>query len=71
MKRVIVILGACYARTVVAASLCKHIGKEVLLIDKNPYHPLVQQIHYVASGVKDHLKYQHHLTLSLMQLRGQ
>jgi NADH dehydrogenase FAD-containing subunit len=52
MKIVIVILGACYARTVAAASQCKQVGMEVLLIDKNPYHPLVQQIHYVALGVK-------------------
>jgi NADH dehydrogenase FAD-containing subunit len=53
MKIVIVILGACYARTLAVASLCKQVGIKVLLIDKNPYHhQLVQQIYYVASGVK-------------------
>jgi NADH dehydrogenase FAD-containing subunit len=50
--KIVIILGACYARTVAAASLRKHVGMEVLLIDKSPYHQLVQQIHYVALGVK-------------------
>ncbi len=35
-----------------AANLCKHVGMEILLIDKNPYHQLLQQIHFVASGTK-------------------
>jgi NADH dehydrogenase len=48
----IVILGAGYAGVFAAANLCKHEGMEVLLIDKNPYHQLLQQIHHVASGTK-------------------
>ena len=34
------------------ANLCKHTDIDVLLIDKNPYHQLLQQIHCVASGIK-------------------
>ena len=48
----IVILGADYEGVFSAANLSKHEGMEVLLIDKNPYHQLLQQIHHVASGTK-------------------
>jgi NADH dehydrogenase len=48
----IVILGGGYAGVFAAANLCKHVGMEILLIDKNPYHQLLQQIHFVASGTK-------------------
>ena len=52
----IVILGAGYAGVFVAANLCKHVDIEILLIDKNPYHQLLQQIHHVTSGTKDRMK---------------
>lgn len=48
----IVILGAGYAGVFAAANLCKHVDIEILLIDKNPYHQLLQQIHHVTSGTK-------------------
>lgn len=44
----IIVLGAGYAGIFAAANLCKHSG----LIDKNPYHQLLQQIHTVAAGIK-------------------
>ena len=46
----IVILGADYAGVFSAVNLSKHEGMEVLLIDKNSYHQLLQQI--LASGTK-------------------
>jgi NADH dehydrogenase len=48
----IVILGAGYAGVFAAANLCIHVDIEILLIDKNPYHQLLQQIHHVTSGTK-------------------
>ncbi|MFL6470563.1 MAG: NAD(P)-binding protein [Nitrososphaeraceae archaeon] len=48
----IIILGAGYAGIFAAANLCKHSGIKVTLIDKNPYHQLLQQTHTVASGIK-------------------
>ncbi|HXX96827.1 MAG TPA: NAD(P)/FAD-dependent oxidoreductase [Candidatus Bathyarchaeia archaeon] len=48
----ITILGAGYAGIFTAANLCNHSGMKVTLIDKNPYHQLLQQIHTVASGIK-------------------
>ena len=48
----IVILGAGYAGVFAAANLCKHVDIEILLIDKNPYHQLLQQIHHVTSDTK-------------------
>ena len=49
----IVILGAGYAGIFAAANLCKHSGIKITLIDKNPYHQLLQQIHTVAAGIKN------------------
>ena len=48
----IVILGAGYAGIFAAANLCKRSGIKVTLVDKNPYHQLLQQIHCVAAGIK-------------------
>jgi NADH dehydrogenase len=48
----IVILGAGYAGIFAVANLCKRSGIKVTLIDKNPYHQLLQQIHTVAAGIK-------------------
>ncbi len=48
----IVILGAGYAGVFAAANLCKRSRIKVTLVDKNPYHQLLQQIHCVAAGIK-------------------
>jgi len=54
-KKRIVILGAGYAgiflATNISRSLNENIG-EVLLVDKNPYHQLLQEIHLVAAGFR-------------------
>lgn len=49
----IIILGAGYAGIFAAANLCKHLSIKVTLIDKKPYHQLLQQIHTVAAGIKN------------------
>jgi NADH:ubiquinone reductase (H+-translocating) len=48
----IIILGAGYAAIFAAANICRHTGIKVTLVDKNPYHQLLQQIHTVAAGIK-------------------
>ena len=48
----IIILGAGYAGIFAAANPCKHLSIKVTLIDKKPYHQLLQQIHTVAAGIK-------------------
>jgi NADH:ubiquinone reductase (H+-translocating) len=60
----IVILGAGYAGIFAAANLCKRSGIKVTLIDKNPYHQLLQQIHTVAAGIKK----QEEITFSIKEL---
>jgi NADH:ubiquinone reductase (H+-translocating) len=49
----IIILGAGYAGIFAAANLCNRSGIKVTLVDKNPYHQLLQQIHTVAAGIKE------------------
>jgi NADH:ubiquinone reductase (H+-translocating) len=60
----IVILGAGYAGIFAAANLCKRSGIKVTLIDKNPYHQLLQRIHTVAAGIKK----QEEITFSIKEL---
>ena len=60
----IVILGAGYAGIFAAANMCKRMGIKVTLIDKNPYHQLLQQIHTVAAGIKE----QEEITFSIKEL---
>jgi NADH dehydrogenase len=48
----IIILGAGYAEIFAAANISKHTGIKIRLVDKNPYHQLLQQIHTVAAGIK-------------------
>src|SRR5918994_7926865 len=51
----IVILGAGYAGIFLATNIGRYLkGKEgeVLLIDRNPYHQLLQEIHLVAAGFR-------------------
>ena len=60
----IVVLGAGYAGIFAAANLCKRMGIKVTLIDKNPYHQLLQQIHTVAAGIKK----QEEITFSIKEL---
>jgi NADH:ubiquinone reductase (H+-translocating) len=54
-KKRIVILGAGYAgmflATHIARSVTEKVG-EVILIDRNPYHQLLQEIHLVAAGFR-------------------
>ena len=54
-KKRIVILGAGYAGIFLATNIARYTkGKagEVLLIDRNPYHQLLQEIHLVAAGFR-------------------
>src|SRR5215217_2253691 len=54
-KKRIVILGAGYAGIFLATNIARYIrGKagEVILIDRNPYHQLLQEIHLVAAGFR-------------------
>ena len=53
MRKKVVILGAGYAGIFAAANLCRAKIFDIILIDKNPYHLLLQQIPYVVSGEKD------------------
>jgi NADH:ubiquinone reductase (H+-translocating) len=51
----IVILGAGYAGIFLATNIARYLkGKagEVILIDRNPYHQLLQEIHLVATGFR-------------------
>jgi hypothetical protein len=54
-KKRIVILGAGYAGIFLATNIARYVKEnlgEVLLIDKNPYHQLLQEIHLVAAGFR-------------------
>src|ERR687897_2815850 len=51
----IVILGAGYAGIFLATNIGRYLkGKEgeVILVDRNPYHQLLQEIHLVATGLR-------------------
>lgn len=54
-KRKIVILGAGYAGIFLSTNLSSKLDKdltEIILIDRNNYHQLMQEIHLVASGFR-------------------
>ena len=51
----IVILGAGYAGIFLATNIARYLkgrAAEVILIDRNPYHQLLQEIHLVATGFR-------------------
>jgi NADH:ubiquinone reductase (H+-translocating) len=49
----IVILGGGYAGIFAAVNLInKHGDVKIIIIDKNPYHQLLQQIHLIAANIK-------------------
>lgn len=52
MRKKVVILGVGYAGIFAAANLCRAKAFDVILIDNNPSHPLLRQIHQVVSGEK-------------------
>jgi NADH dehydrogenase len=61
LKKKIVILGAGYAGIFLSTNLSSKLDKnsnEIILIDRNNYHQLMQEIHLVASGFRtaDQLK---------------
>ncbi|MFL6376320.1 MAG: NAD(P)/FAD-dependent oxidoreductase [Nitrososphaeraceae archaeon] len=54
-KKRIVILGAGYAGIFLATNISRYMNEksvEVILIDRNPYHQLLQEIHLVAAGFR-------------------
>jgi NADH:ubiquinone reductase (H+-translocating) len=54
-KKRIVILGAGYAGIFLATNISRYMNEksvEVILIDRNPYHHLLQEIHLVAAGFR-------------------
>ena len=54
-KKRIVILGAGYAGMFLATHIARYVTEkagEVILIDRNPYHQLLQEIHLVAAGFR-------------------
>jgi NADH:ubiquinone reductase (H+-translocating) len=54
-KKRIVILGAGYAGIFLASNISRYVKEnigEILLVDKNPYHQLLQEIHLVAAGFR-------------------
>ncbi len=54
-KKKIVILGAGYAGIFLSTNLSSKLDKnstEIILIDRNNYHQLMQEIHLVASGYR-------------------
>ena len=54
-KKRIVILGAGYAGIFLATNIARSVAEklgEVILIDRNPYHQLLQEIHLVAAGFR-------------------
>jgi NADH dehydrogenase len=53
MGKKVMVLGAGYGGIFAAANLCKHKIFDIVLIDKNPYHQVLQQIPYIVSGTKD------------------
>jgi NADH dehydrogenase len=55
LKKRIVILGAGYAGIFLSTNLSSKLDKdsnEIILIDRNDYHQLMQEIHLVASGFR-------------------
>ena len=51
----IVILGAGYAGIFLATNIGRYLkgkGGEIILVDRNPYHQLLQEIHLVATGFR-------------------
>ncbi|HKU82650.1 MAG TPA: hypothetical protein VJP58_01300, partial [Candidatus Nitrosocosmicus sp.] len=55
LKKRIVILGAGYAGIFLSTNLSSKLDKdsnEIILIDRNNYHQLMQEIHLVASGFR-------------------
>ncbi|HKO65877.1 MAG TPA: FAD-dependent oxidoreductase, partial [Candidatus Nitrosocosmicus sp.] len=61
MNKRVVILGAGYAGIFLSTNLSSKLDKdsnEIILIDRNNYHQLMQEIHLVASGFRtaDQLK---------------
>jgi NADH:ubiquinone reductase (H+-translocating) len=52
-KKVVVVLGAGYGGIFAAANLCKDKIFDIIIVDKNPYHQLLQQIPYIVSREKD------------------
>ncbi|HEY6885631.1 MAG TPA: FAD-dependent oxidoreductase [Nitrososphaeraceae archaeon] len=51
----IVILGAGYGGIFLATNVARHLKEktgEVILVDRNPYHQLLQEIHLVAAGFR-------------------
>ena len=53
MRKKVVILGAGYGGIFAAANLCRDKIFDIILIDKNPYHLLLQQIPHIVSRGKD------------------
>jgi len=53
MGRKIVVLGAGYAGIFLSTNLSSKLNDlaEIILIDRNDYHQLMQEIHLVASGL--------------------
>ena len=54
-KKRIVILGAGYAGLFLATHIARYVTEkagEIILIDRNPYHQLLQEIHLVAAGFR-------------------
>jgi NADH dehydrogenase len=54
-KNRLVILGAGYAGIFLATNIARSVAEksgEVILIDRNPYHQLLQEIHLVAAGFR-------------------
>jgi NADH dehydrogenase len=56
-KKTIVILGAGYAGLFLSLNLEHYLNNqhkeyEIILVDKNPYHQLLQEIHFVAAGLR-------------------
>jgi NADH:ubiquinone reductase (H+-translocating) len=54
-KKRIVILGAGYAGIFLATNIARYVTEKsgkVILIDRNPYHQLLQEIHLVAAGFR-------------------
>jgi NADH dehydrogenase len=50
----IVILGGGYAGIIAAANLINKRGDvKIIVIDKNPYHQLLQQIHLIPANIKN------------------
>jgi NADH dehydrogenase len=55
MKKKIVVLGAGYAGIFLCTNLSSKLNKdlvEIILIDRNDYHQLMQEIHLVAAGFR-------------------